>query len=106
MSEAPLAPTCRHCGATNDSGASECWLCQRQDWRETPKIRSGRSPFGPDDRSTFTGCMVYLTISLIAVVVLAFRAGRIVGLVILILNMVIFALAIALFTICMTFRVI
>jgi hypothetical protein len=24
---------CRECGATNDPGASECWLCQRRDWR-------------------------------------------------------------------------
>jgi hypothetical protein len=26
-------PTCWECGATNDPGASECWLCQRPDWR-------------------------------------------------------------------------
>ena len=25
-------PTCRECGATNDPGASECWLCHRADW--------------------------------------------------------------------------
>jgi hypothetical protein len=106
MSEAPLAPDCRHCGATNDSGASECWLCHRRDWRGPTKIRSGRSLFARDDRSRFTGCMVYLTMSLIAVVGLAFRAGQIVGLVALILSTFIFALAIALFTICMTFRAI
>ena len=50
--------------------------------------------------------MVVLTMSLIAVVGVAFRAGQTIGLVILILSTAIFALAIALFTICMTIRVI
>jgi hypothetical protein len=26
-------PTCWDCGAANDPGASECWLCHRRDWR-------------------------------------------------------------------------
>ena len=26
-------PRCWDCGAENDPGASECWLCQRRDWR-------------------------------------------------------------------------
>ncbi len=26
-------PTCRECGATNEPGATECWLCQRRDWQ-------------------------------------------------------------------------
>ncbi len=71
-----------------------------------PKNPSGRSLFGHGNRSRFTGCMVYLTMSLIAVVALAFRAGQVVGMVIMILSIVIFALAISLFTICMTIRVI
>jgi len=36
MSQAHSAPkpelTCWDCGATNDPGASECWLCQRREW--------------------------------------------------------------------------
>jgi ribosomal protein L40E len=32
--ETPRYPLiCRECGAENDPGASECWLCQRRDWR-------------------------------------------------------------------------
>jgi hypothetical protein len=29
---------CWDCGATNDEGASECWLCQRRDWRRPPRV--------------------------------------------------------------------
>lgn len=103
MSEAPLAPNCRHCGSTNHSGASECWQCHRRDWREIPQIRPGHSPFRlpRGQRSTFVGGMVLITTILITVVSLAFRAGQVVGLVILILSLVILALAIALFSICM-----
>ena len=45
--------------------------------------------------------MVVVTIALITMAGLSFRVGRIVGLVVLILGALIFALAIALFTICM-----
>ena len=30
------ARICRECQATNDPGASECWLCGRRDWRGDP----------------------------------------------------------------------
>jgi hypothetical protein len=40
MSEGMAAPgpesSCRHCRATNDPGASECWLCSCRDWRGPP----------------------------------------------------------------------
>ena len=105
MSEAPLAPNCRHCGATNDSVASECWQCERRDWRETPKIPSRHSPFRSlsQARSTFTGCMVVIFTMLCTVVGLAFRAGQVVDWSSC-LRAVIFTLAIALFTICMAFE--
>jgi ribosomal protein L40E len=33
--EKPRSATiCRDCQATNDPGASECWLCSRRDWRD------------------------------------------------------------------------
>ena len=57
-----------------------------------------------DRRSLLTGCMVLFSMILIAGVGLAYLAGPVVGLVILILSMVILALAIALFRICMTIR--
>jgi ribosomal protein L40E len=100
MSEAPLAPTCRHCGATNDSGASECWLCQRRDWREAPKHRPGRRPRN-DARPTFVGCLIVVTIAVIMMVGWAFRLGRIVGLAVLVLAALVYAVAIALFLLCL-----
>ena len=27
---------CWECGAENDLGAAECWLCRRRDWRRGP----------------------------------------------------------------------
>ena len=37
MSQAESQPkpdlTCWDCGAANDPDASECWLCQRRNWR-------------------------------------------------------------------------
>ena len=38
---------CRECGATNDAGASECWLCHRRDWRSdgtSPAAKRGADP--------------------------------------------------------------
>jgi MFS superfamily sulfate permease-like transporter len=95
MSGAPLAPTCRHCGATNDAGASECWLCQRRDWREDPKPRRRQGA-----HLTPAGCMVLFTIALIAIVAGSFRVGRIVGLASLVVGALAYAVAIALFLIC------
>jgi len=100
MSEAPLAPNCRHCGATNDSGASECWLCQRRDWREASKPAPRRRP-GNDARPTFVGCLIVVTIAMIVMVGWAFRAGRIIGLAVLVLAVLVYAAAIALFLICL-----
>jgi ribosomal protein L40E len=100
MSEAALAPTCRHCGATNDPGASECRLCRRRDWREAPEARPERRPRN-DARPTFVGCLVLVTIGLLAMVSGAFRLGRIVGLASLVLAGLVYALAIALFLICL-----
>ena len=76
MSEAPLRRIAATAARRTTPVASECWQCHRRDWRGAPKIRTGHSPvLDPVDRSRFTGCMVYLTMALIAVVVLAFQAG-------------------------------
>jgi Ca2+/Na+ antiporter len=100
MSEAPLAPDCRHCGATNDSDAAACWQCHRRDWRPPPEPQP--SPrVQHDPHSMYVGCMVIIAITMIAIVVRAFEVGRIVGLVVLILAVVGYALAIALFMVCM-----
>jgi hypothetical protein len=104
MNEAPLAPDCRHCGATNSSWASECWQCHRRDWYETPRM-----PW------RFAGCvvallriivvwMVMFALFWIPVTFLDVRTVlQMVGLTILILIAVVVALAIALFSLCITF---
>jgi hypothetical protein len=37
-------PTCWSCGAPNDRGSTECWLCQRRDWSRYPRLRTRLSP--------------------------------------------------------------
>jgi hypothetical protein len=64
---------CWHCGAWNHPGSSECWLCQRRDWRKTygdpPRPFPGptRGPF-----STIAGLMIL--IALIAIFLVVFIA--------------------------------
>jgi hypothetical protein len=56
-------PACWDCGATNDPGASECWLCQRTDWKKYPGLRRGRpAPELPRRRpmSTIAGWMILI----------------------------------------------
>jgi hypothetical protein len=43
MSKAPVGPTCWECGAENDPGSSECWLCGRADWNRRP-VHQPRRP--------------------------------------------------------------
>jgi hypothetical protein len=43
------SPSCWDCGATNDPGASECWLCQRRDWRRSSR---GPMPMKPEPSPT------------------------------------------------------
>jgi hypothetical protein len=66
MSEPMPEPNCWDCGAPNDPGASECWLCQRRDWRKFPGLRTRPSPppnlptHGP--LSTIAGWMVVIAV--------------------------------------------
>src|SRR5947207_13447675 len=74
---------CWDCGATNDPGASECWLCQRRDWRRDPGPLPRRRvppPRGP--LSSIAGWMVL--IALIAVVAGVFRLAPGLGIALLI----------------------
>ncbi|MGP0067247.1 MAG: hypothetical protein ACLQGP_27090 [Isosphaeraceae bacterium] len=116
MNEAPLAPDCRHCGATNHTDASECWLCHRRDWRGTPKNRPGH-PSRPrnGERATSVGCLsamgsiavLIAVIAMIWITVIApgLRQGaQMAGLAIVILIAVVAALANALFILRTTLR--
>ncbi len=110
MSDAPLAPQCRHCRATNDSRAAECWMCHRRDWREP---REPREPPGPHESPPHSspgggpellgiGCLFFIALGLIRVVYEAARFGWIVGIAALVLAVVAFALVIAMFIVCTT----
>ncbi len=45
---------CWSCGAPNDVGSSECWLCQRRDWNRYPGIRRRRPAPVPSGRGPLT----------------------------------------------------
>jgi len=56
---------CWDCGATNDPAASECWLCQRRDWRKHPDDRPGYSALPARTRgplSTIGGWMALIAV--------------------------------------------
>jgi hypothetical protein len=74
---------CWDCGATNDPGASECWLCQRRNWRQSPGSRP--RPAVPPPRglhSSIAGWMVL--IALVAVVAGLVRSAPGLGVVLLV----------------------
>ena len=61
-------PRCWDCGASNDPGSSECWLCQRRDWNRYPGPRGLRVPPGrPRDRSPSSIAGLMTGIAIIAV---------------------------------------
>jgi hypothetical protein len=85
-------PTCWDCGAPNDPGASECWLCQRTDWKKYPGLRRGRPALEVPRRgpmSTIAGWMIL--IAAIGVAVGIFREAP--GLAVVLLVSVVPALA-------------
>jgi hypothetical protein len=57
---------CWDCGATNDPGASECWLCHRRDWRQSPGSLATKPVSQPSKalltRSIWWGWMVLIAI--------------------------------------------
>lgn len=52
---------CRDCGAENDPGSSECWLCHRRDWRSdaapVPE-KTGATPGGGLSQLSIAGVIV------------------------------------------------
>ena len=63
-------PACWDCGATNDPGSSECWLCHRGDWDKDPGIRW--LPSGPDrprrgPMLTIAGWMILIAVIGVAI---------------------------------------
>lgn len=56
---------CRHCGAFNDFGSSECWLCQSPNWRGMPGARVQHSPSQAPRGllGSIMGCMVLIALA-------------------------------------------
>jgi hypothetical protein len=106
---------CRHCRATNDPDAWECWLCSRRDWRGAPVDRprapepapprhdphrttrglpgAGPAPHPPRESSwsDVQNGMIVISI-MVPVVFIVFQAGLHNSLVVFILGILIFAL--------------
>lgn len=75
MSPTKSEPTCRDCGATNDPGASECWLCHRRDWRGPSGSSASAKPEMPPADSGNAAPMVWLVLVLVGFGVLAAAPG-------------------------------
>jgi ribosomal protein L40E len=58
------ASACRDCGATNDPGASECWLCHRRDWRADPASTTSQRAAGSSDRALVISSLGTLLIAM------------------------------------------
>jgi hypothetical protein len=54
VSQAKPEPRCWDCGAPNDPGARECWLCHRRDWLSGGIVfpSKGGAPRGESRRLT------------------------------------------------------
>ena len=76
---------CRECGATNYPDASECWLCQRRDWRGPPRFSTSPKP-EPSSDSGHGPALIGLTLALglVALGALAMVPGLAIGLLILV----------------------
>lgn len=60
-------PRCWDCGAANDPGSTECWLCQRRDWNRSPAARASRpTPAEPAYPSSMASLITAAAIGLLA----------------------------------------
>jgi ribosomal protein L40E len=88
MSQAEPTPnpdlTCRDCGAVNDPGATECWLCQRRDWRRPRRLPVPPKP-APSRMSDNAWPLIALTLGLVALGGVVIAPGLVIGLLIVVL---------------------
>jgi ribosomal protein L40E len=89
MSQAEPTPnsdlTCRDCGAVNDPGATECWLCQRRDWRGPPRFPMSPKPAPLSPTSGNASSLIGLTLGLVALGGIVIAPGLVIGLLIVVL---------------------
>ncbi|MGP0067245.1 MAG: hypothetical protein ACLQGP_27080 [Isosphaeraceae bacterium] len=85
MSQAQPTPNpnlnCRECGAVNDPGASECWLCNRRDWRGPPRFPTSPKP-APPPMSDHSNALIGVTLGLVALGGLVIAPGLVLAMVI------------------------
>jgi nitrate reductase NapE component len=74
--------TCWDCGAANDPAASECWLCQRRNWREPPRSSMPPKP-DPEPTSGNATALFGLVLGLM-MLGMAIAPGLVIGLLILV----------------------
>jgi hypothetical protein len=70
MNDPQLKPElfCRQCGALNDFGSSECWLCQSSNWRGHPGARV-RHNISRAPRGLFGSIMGWMVLIALAAVI-------------------------------------
>jgi hypothetical protein len=73
---------CRECGAVNDPGASECWLCNRRDWRGPSPFPMSPKPAPQQQQSGGAWPIIALVLGLVVVGGVAIAPGLIIVLLI------------------------
>ena len=66
---------CRQCGALNDFGSSECWLCQSPNWRGILAREHGHND-APAPRGLFGSTMVSIVLIAMAAVIAGIGEAR------------------------------
>jgi hypothetical protein len=89
MSQAEPRPDpdlmCRECGATNDPGSSECWLCHRPDWHGPARSPTAPKLSPPQQMSDGAWPIIALVLGLLAIGGVAVAPGLIIVLLIFVL---------------------
>jgi hypothetical protein len=75
--QSKATPKCRDCGAPNDPGASECWLCHRRDWHGSSRLPTSpkRAPWRMSD---VMWALIALPAGLVVIGGLAFAPGLVI----------------------------
>jgi hypothetical protein len=86
VSQAKPEPRCWDCGAPNDPGARECWLCHRRDWLSGAIVspskggaprRSTWDQFSKGDVAVLLGLFAIIIVPILAIISLWITLVRI-----------------------------
>jgi len=89
-SEPRWSGPCWDCGAENDPGASECWLCHRRDWHGSSRLPTSPKP-APSRMSDHEWPLIglWLTLGLVGLGGVVLAPGLVFGLLVTVLLMLI-----------------